>query len=46
MLGVGVIFVVDDSNILYGKISKEEFVNLRQRETEFKKKVADGDVSI
>ena len=29
MLGAGVIFVVNDSNELYGKISREEFINLR-----------------
>lgn len=37
MLGVGVIFVVDDSNILYGKISREDFINLRYKENDLKK---------
>ena len=37
MLGVGVIFVVDDSNILYGKISREDFINLRYKESDLKR---------
>ena len=36
MLGVGVIFVVDDSNILYGKISREDFINLRYKKPKYK----------
>lgn len=31
------IFVVDDSNILYGKISREDFINLRYKENDLKK---------
>lgn len=32
MLGIGVVFVVNDSNELYGKITIEEFINLRYME--------------
>ena len=31
MLGVGVLFVTTDSSRLYGRISREDFINLRYR---------------
>lgn len=37
MLGVGVIFVVNDSNELHGKISREDFINLRYKESDLKR---------